>query len=88
MYITNVSPALQLLNMTANSNDGRENLSSQICELEALQSVYPTELSIADHGTLADINSFISGANREFPKKLEYTLKIPIPQVNKVELKF
>ena len=53
-----------------------ENLAAQICELEALQSVYPQELIIADHGVLADINDFIKNPAQERPQRLEYSLEL------------
>ena len=53
-----------------------ENLAAQICELEALQSVYPQELVIADHGVLADINDFIKNPAQERPQRLEYSLEL------------
>lgn len=53
-----------------------ENLAAQICELEALQSVYPQELVIADHGVLADINDFIKNPAEERPQRLEYSLEL------------
>lgn len=59
----------------------REKLESQICELEALQSVYPEELTIADHGNLADVNEFVSGNCDSLPSKLEYSIQITIPKV-------
>lgn len=54
----------------------KENLTTQIYELEALQSVYPKELVVADHGTLADINSFIESPQEDLPQRLEYTINI------------
>ncbi|KAJ8676501.1 hypothetical protein QAD02_012288 [Eretmocerus hayati] len=56
--------------------DVKENLMTQILELESLQSVYPTELSVSDHGNLADINDFISGSSPELPQRLEYEVEI------------
>lgn len=53
----------------------KENLTTQIYELEALQSVYPEELVIADQGILADINNFIEFP-QELPQRLEYSIKI------------
>ncbi|XP_017791111.1 PREDICTED: RWD domain-containing protein 2A [Habropoda laboriosa] len=53
-----------------------ENLTAQICELEALQSVYPKELVITDHGVLADINNFIKNPMQELPQRLEYSIGI------------
>lgn len=53
-----------------------ENLTAQIFELEALQSVYPEELVITDHGVLADINKFIENPTREIPHRLEYSIKL------------
>lgn len=55
-----------------------ENLTAQIQELEALQSVYPNELSITNHGILADINDFIKSNSEELPQRLEYSLKIAV----------
>ncbi|XP_014209214.1 RWD domain-containing protein 2A [Copidosoma floridanum] len=52
------------------------NLETQIVELEALQSVYPEELSICDHGNLADINDYIAGKIQEVPQRLEYDIKV------------
>ncbi|KAK2582295.1 hypothetical protein KPH14_004636 [Odynerus spinipes] len=54
----------------------KENLTTQIYELEALQSIYPEELVIADHGILADINSFIESPQEEIPQRLEYAINI------------
>ncbi|XP_043261010.1 RWD domain-containing protein 2A [Colletes gigas] len=56
----------------------RENLMVQIYELEALESVYPKELVIADHGTLADINDFIKNPAQEHPQRLEYSIELPM----------
>ncbi|KAI4502620.1 hypothetical protein M0802_002532 [Mischocyttarus mexicanus] len=56
--------------------DVKENLSAQIYELEALQSVYPEELVIADQGILADINNFIEIPQETLPQRLEYSIKI------------
>ncbi|XP_076653292.1 RWD domain-containing protein 2A isoform X1 [Halictus rubicundus] len=56
----------------------RENLAAQICELEALQSVYPKELHITDHGILADINEFIKNSTEELPQQLEYSIDLPV----------
>ncbi|CAK9818078.1 RWD domain-containing protein 2A [Anthophora plagiata] len=53
-----------------------ENLTTQIYELEMLQSVYPKELVITDHGVLADINEFIKNPTQELPQKLEYSIEI------------
>lgn len=53
-----------------------ENLAAQICEMEALQSVYPQELVIADHGVLADINDFIKNPEQERPQRLEYSIEL------------
>ncbi|XP_008203423.1 RWD domain-containing protein 2A [Nasonia vitripennis] len=60
--------------------DAKENLMTQIFELEALQSVYPKELSISDHGNLADINDFIAGNRKEIPQRLEYEIEISTPK--------
>lgn len=54
----------------------KENLTTQIYELEALQSVYPEELIVADHGIVADINHFIEFPQEELPQRLEYVIKI------------
>ncbi|XP_066595621.1 RWD domain-containing protein 2A [Prorops nasuta] len=56
----------------------KENLTTQLLELEVLQSVYPKELIITDHGTLADINCFIERMSKELPQRLEYLLELPI----------
>ncbi|XP_053989182.1 RWD domain-containing protein 2A [Hylaeus anthracinus] len=56
----------------------RQNLSKQVCELEVLESVYPKELTIADHGTLADINDFIQNPKQDLPQRLEYSIELPI----------
>lgn len=61
--------------------DTKENLATQIFELEALQSVYPKELSISDHGNLADINDFVAGNQSETPQRLEYDIEISTPKV-------
>lgn len=53
-----------------------ENLAAQVCELEALQSVYPKELAIADHGVLADINHFINNPMQQLPRRLEYSVEL------------
>ncbi|CAK9818045.1 RWD domain-containing protein 2A [Anthophora quadrimaculata] len=55
-----------------------ENLTAQIYELEMLQSVYPKELVITDHGILADINDFIKNPMQELPQKLEYSIEISL----------
>ncbi|XP_020292043.1 RWD domain-containing protein 2A [Pseudomyrmex gracilis] len=55
-----------------------ENLTTQINELQALQSVFPTELVVADHGILADINEYIEHPNRDPPRWLEYSIAIPL----------
>ncbi|XP_076758150.1 RWD domain-containing protein 2A [Xylocopa sonorina] len=55
-----------------------ENFTAQICELEALQSVYPKELVITDHGVLADINEFIRNPKQELPQRLEYAIEISL----------
>ncbi|KZC08873.1 RWD domain-containing protein 2A [Dufourea novaeangliae] len=59
-------------------NEILENLTAQICELEALQSVYPKELRIGDHGVLADINEFIKNPSEELPQKLEYSIELSL----------
>lgn len=60
-----------------------KNLTAQIYELEVLQSVYPRELVIADHGVLADINDFINRPIEELPQKLEYSIKISLNGVRR-----
>ncbi|XP_012532714.1 RWD domain-containing protein 2A [Monomorium pharaonis] len=56
-----------------------ENLTAQVNELQALQSVYPTELTVADHGVLADINEYIEHPDdRNPPRWLEYAVAIPL----------
>lgn len=55
-----------------------ENLTAQVNELQALQSVYPTELTVADHGVLADINEYIERPDRDPPRWLEYAVAIPL----------
>lgn len=55
-----------------------ENLTAQVNELQALQSVYPTELVVADYGVLADINSYIECPSKDLPRWLEYTIAIPL----------
>ncbi|XP_014469795.1 PREDICTED: RWD domain-containing protein 2A isoform X2 [Dinoponera quadriceps] len=55
-----------------------ENLTAQVNELQALQSVYPTELTVADHGVLADINGYIECPDRDPPRWLEYAIAIPL----------
>lgn len=59
----------------------REHMSIQIGELEALQSVFPDELTVTDHGNLADINEFIDEKHDTLPQRLEYTIKISNSQV-------
>lgn len=54
----------------------KENLTTQMYELEALQSVYPEELVVGDHGILADINHFIEFPQDELPRRLEYVIQI------------
>ncbi|XP_050493193.1 RWD domain-containing protein 2A isoform X3 [Bombus huntii] len=49
-----------------------------VCELETLQSIYPKELRITDHGVLADINEFIKNPMQELPRRLEYSIEIPL----------
>lgn len=58
-----------------------ENLTAQVYELEALQSVYPKELVIGDHGVLAHINEFIKNPMNEVPQKLEYSIEISLNDV-------
>lgn len=67
----------------SNINVFRENLTNQIVELETLQSVYPDELTILDHGILADINEFIDGKHDILPQSLEYSVKVIAPEVIK-----
>lgn len=55
-----------------------ENLTAQVNELQALQSVYPSELVVADYGVLADINEYIECSDREPPRWLEYAITIPL----------
>lgn len=55
-----------------------ENLTAQVNELQALQSVYPTELVVADYGILADINEYIEHPDRDPPRWLEYSIAIPL----------
>ncbi|XP_017763638.1 PREDICTED: RWD domain-containing protein 2A [Eufriesea mexicana] len=55
-----------------------ENLSAQVCELEALLSVYPKELIISDHGVLADINEYIKNFTQKLPRKLEYSVELSL----------
>lgn len=62
--------------------DARENLETQMFELEALQSVFPKELSIFDQGNLADINNFTSGIQSKIPHRLEYEIEISTLKVN------
>lgn len=62
-----------------------ENLAAQVNELQALQSVYPTELVVADYGVLADINEYIEHPDRDPPRWLEYSIAIPLNGEN-VEL--
>ncbi|KAK9305652.1 hypothetical protein QLX08_003424 [Tetragonisca angustula] len=56
----------------------KENLAIQISELEVLQSIYPKELVVADHGVLADINEFVKNPMQEMPQRLEYSVQIPM----------
>ncbi|XP_068986315.1 RWD domain-containing protein 2A [Bombus flavifrons] len=56
----------------------KENLTAQVCELETLQSIYPKELRITDHGVLADINEFVKNPMQELPRRLEYSIEIPL----------
>ncbi|XP_078042108.1 RWD domain-containing protein 2A [Augochlora pura] len=56
----------------------RNNLTVQIYEVEALQSVYPKELHIADNGILADINEFIKNPTEELPQQLEYSIDLSV----------
>nr|XP_046486617.1 RWD domain-containing protein 2A isoform X2 [Neodiprion pinetum] len=58
-------------------NDKRvENYQAQIAELEALQAIYPDELTVIDHGILADINNFILDIHSDVPHPLEYIVTI------------
>ena len=59
----------------------KENLMIQISELEVLQSIYPKELVVADHGVLADIKEFIENPMQEMPQRLEYSVEIPLSNV-------
>ena len=59
----------------------KENLAIQISELEVLQSIYPKELVVADHGVLADINEFVKNPMQEMPQRLEYSVQIPMNNV-------
>lgn len=61
--------------------DVKENLVTQMSELEALQSVFPEETSVFDHGNLADINNFTSGIQNKIPHRLEYEIEISTPEV-------
>jgi len=63
-----------------------ENLTAQVNELQALQSVYPTELVVTDHGVLADINEYIECPDREPPRWLEYAIAIPLNGVINIYL--
>ncbi|XP_060830348.1 RWD domain-containing protein 2A [Bombus pascuorum] len=56
----------------------KENLTAQVCELETLQSIYPKELTITNHGVLADINEFVKNPMQELPQRLEYSIEIPL----------
>lgn len=60
----------------------KENLTTQVCELETLQSIYPKELRITNHGVLADINEFIKNPMQELPRRLEYSIEIPLDNVS------
>ncbi|KAL0105375.1 hypothetical protein PUN28_016793 [Cardiocondyla obscurior] len=60
------------------SEEMTENLIAQVNELQALQSVYPTELVVADYGVLADINEYIERQDRDLPRWLEYSISIPL----------
>lgn len=55
-----------------------ENLRAQVDELQILQSVYPNELVVADHGVLADINGYIEHPDGDPPRWLEYAIAIPL----------
>jgi len=55
-----------------------ENLTAQVNELQALESVYPTELVVADHGVLADINEYIERPDKDPPRWLEYAIAISL----------
>lgn len=56
----------------------KENLLIQISELEVLQSIYPKELVVGNHGVLADINEFVRNPMQEMPQRLEYSVEIPL----------
>lgn len=58
-----------------------ENLTVQVCELEALKSIYPKELIIADYGTLVDVNDFIKNPAQELPRRLEYSIELSMNDV-------
>ncbi|XP_077278381.1 RWD domain-containing protein 2A [Temnothorax americanus] len=55
-----------------------ETLTAQVSELQALQSVYPSELTVADYGVLADINEYIECPDRDPPRWLEYAIAVPL----------
>lgn len=65
--------------------DVKENLETQMFELEALQSVFPKEISVFDHGNLADINNFTSGIQIKVPHRLEYEVEISTQKVSLVK---
>lgn len=55
----------------------KENLESQLSELEALQSMYtPTELRVEDLNVLADINAFVDGRTPDLPAYLDLTINL------------
>lgn len=60
------------------SEEMMESLTAQVSELQALQSVYPAELTVADHGILADINEYIECPDRDPPRWLEYAIVVPL----------
>ncbi|XP_071554331.1 RWD domain-containing protein 2A-like [Temnothorax nylanderi] len=55
-----------------------ETLTAQVNELQALQSVYPSELTVADYGVLADITEYIERPDRDPPRWLEYAIAVPL----------
>ncbi|XP_044255132.1 RWD domain-containing protein 2A [Tribolium madens] len=57
----------------------KENLESQLSELETLQSMYnPGELRVEDLNVLADINAFVDGRTSDLPAYLDLTLNLSI----------
>ncbi|XP_058809447.1 RWD domain-containing protein 2A [Phymastichus coffea] len=63
------------------TGDIKETLEIQINELEALQAVYPKEVSTSDHGNIADINDYIAGKTIDVPLRLEYEIEVPVDEV-------